>query len=205
MDYVNLIKNLAFNDVYGNELKDDLLVAIEQFKEETSTFENDLFYSIKKFLIYLASKYNVSVDEIKELYRPIYNLDDLIIRFQIPRINFIGKYISDNFVYDNSDDLYRDFRKMLLNKDGMLTSKKYFVQNYVYMVTCILDEEMSNIEFPEDANIYQFRELFRLIKLSFKRKHLSTKQEDVENAYLANNIIVKGKILKYEKQFSKSE
>lgn len=205
MDYVNLIKTLAFNDICGNEIKDDLVTAIGQFREETSTFENDLFYSIKKFLIYLGAKYRVDVDLIKDIHRPIYNLEDVIIRLQIPRINFEYKHISDRFVYSNSDDLYRDFRKMLLNKDGMPSPNKYLVQKYVYMIASIIDEEMSQIEFPEDANIYQFRELFRLIKLSFKSQHISIKQEKVESAYSVNNNIVKEKILEYEKQFSKSE
>ena len=197
MDYINLIKQLAYYDLQDKTNKEDLMVAINNFDDATSTLnvDNNLYYAIKKFLVHMSNKYFGGPDKISEASRPIYNLDDLIIKLQIPCISFIGKNLSDTRVYQTASELYDDFRIFLVGEDKFPDVRKITFQAYICELSKIIKEEMDLVEFPDDVSISQFKELLRLIIKTFEDVRVDL--HIIGHLYLVNNMHVKEQLNKY--------
>ncbi|MCH5167169.1 MAG: hypothetical protein J1F35_04665 [Erysipelotrichales bacterium] len=197
MDYINLIKQLAYYDLQDKANKEDLMVAINNFDDAANTLklDNNLYYAIKKFLVHMSNKYIGSAEKISESSRSIYNLDDLIVRLQIPCISFIGKNLSDTRVYQTANELYDDFRVFLVGEDKFPNVRQRTIQAYICELSKMIKEEMDLIEFPDDVAIRQFKELLRLIITSFD--NIRVDLHIIGNLYFRNNIYVKEQLSKY--------
>ncbi len=149
----------------------------------------NLFYQVKKYLIFLGKKYLIDTKDIEVLVRKAQNLDEIIIKLQILKIAF-GNYKSVS-TYQSAANLYDDFRKILLNKDHLKKDKKRYVHNYVCYIAKVVLEEMNVTKLESDAWVLQFKQFMNLvIKAFIDKQDYSLERRAIAN-YVDNSNIVR--------------
>lgn len=200
MDYIELIKLIIFKDLNDADVKNEIIMAIDNF--QTASFElqldNDTFFAIKKVLVYLGKKYGIDLKDTEYITRTLNTLDDIVVSLQIPLIDFRSQDINDKFFYETAYQVYRDFRTMLLNKDKFFIKNKRYVRNYIYYISRLMQQQIQIQGLNEDAEVYQFNELLRLLTISFKKKTEPIIRPDVLEIYMDNRKVLQKKLVDLE-------
>lgn len=99
------------------------------FIEKANELSIDEYYTIREYLTYKSSLYDLPVDDFQDL-RSVTTLDELITMLQIPKIILDPRrfYASRNH-YTKESDLYDDLRNILLNKDYFKRNHKDYIHN----------------------------------------------------------------------------
>lgn len=176
------------------ELSENFLIVKEMFVLYSYRLSFDLFYRIKKYLLFLGMKYLFDIQDIATKERKSLTLDEVIIKLQIQRIGF-GFYELES-TYQSANHLYDDFRKILLNRDHLKQPKKYYVKNYVLFFANVILNELDNTCLEEDAGLWQFKQLMRLTIKAFSEVKSPKTERRIMESYVDNSNIVKHILIK---------
>ncbi len=138
------------------------------FIEKANELSIDEYYTIREYLTYKSSLYDLPVDDFQDL-RCVTTLDELITMLQIPKIILDPRrfYASRNH-YTKESDLYDDLRNILLNKDSFKRNHKDYIHNLALKTAREVLNAILKSDIQESPETDQFITLLKTIIQAYK-------------------------------------
>lgn len=138
------------------------------FIEKANELSIDEYYTIREYLTYKSSLYDLPVDDFQDL-RSVTTLDELITMLQIPKIILDPRrfYASRNH-YTKESDLYDDLRNILLNKDSFKRNHKDYIHNLALKTAREVLNAILKSDIQESPETDQFTTLLKTIIQAYK-------------------------------------
>lgn len=138
------------------------------FIEKANELSIDEYYTIREYLTYKSSLYDLPVDDFQDL-RSVTTLDELITMLQIPKIILDPRrfYASRNH-YTKESDLYDDLRNILLNKDSFKRNHKDYIHNLALKTAREVLNAILKSDIQKSPETDQFTTLLKTIIQAYK-------------------------------------
>lgn len=154
---------------------------VELFINNAESLSVDEFYTIREYLVYKSSMYDLPVDDFQDL-RSVKTLDELVTMLQIPKISLNPRtFWASRSHYTRESEIYDDLRDILLNKDSFKRKHKDYIHNLALKVARQVLDGLKEFDIPEDQETIQFRNLLKSVIQAYESEENEEHMRELES------------------------